>query len=193
MSFKAGDKVKCVRGDPTATLKVGCTYTVQKVGSDGYVRLQRPGPSGGWDADRFDLVDDQIKEDPVNHPPHYTSHPSGVECIEITEWLGFNLGNAFKYLFRRNEKGDLKENLEKAVWYLEREKARPGGQLYTTPAGQAETIREKCTRVVGHEHTFIGEAMSYIVEAVFDLDTPKVDIVDKALSYVRAEIRRVCK
>jgi hypothetical protein len=30
--------------------------------------------------------------DPVNHPPHYTAHPSGVECIQITEHMGFNLG-----------------------------------------------------------------------------------------------------
>ena len=32
--------------------------------------------------------------DPVNHPKHYTEHPSGIECIQITEHMGFNLGNA---------------------------------------------------------------------------------------------------
>ncbi len=36
--------------------------------------------------------------DPVNHPKHYTAHPSGVECITITEHMGFNLGNAMKYI-----------------------------------------------------------------------------------------------
>lgn len=34
----------------------------------------------------------------VNHPPHNTSHPSGVECIEITEHMSFLMGNAMKYL-----------------------------------------------------------------------------------------------
>ena len=35
--------------------------------------------------------------DVVNHPPHYLKHPSGVECIQITEHMGFTLGNAMKY------------------------------------------------------------------------------------------------
>lgn len=61
--------------------------------------------------------------DMVNHPPHYTGHPSGVECIEVAEHLPFCLGNAFKYLFRRNDKGTLRQNLEKALWYIRRERA----------------------------------------------------------------------
>lgn len=36
----------------------------------------------------------------VNHPPHYTSDPSGVECITITRHRNFNIGNAIKYLWR---------------------------------------------------------------------------------------------
>lgn len=58
--------------------------------------------------------------DPVNHPPHYTSHPSGVECIQITEHMGFCLGNAIKYCWRADLKGGT-EDLRKAVWYLQRE------------------------------------------------------------------------
>jgi len=56
--------------------------------------------------------------DLVNHPKHYTSHPSGVECIQITRHMGFNLGNAIKYIWRADEKGKRIEDLEKAVWYL---------------------------------------------------------------------------
>jgi len=56
--------------------------------------------------------------DPVNNPKHYTSHPSGVECIQITRHMGFNLGNAIKYIWRADEKGKRIEDLEKAVWYL---------------------------------------------------------------------------
>lgn len=59
--------------------------------------------------------------DPVNHPKHYTAHPSGVECIQITEWMNFNLGNAVKYIWRAGEKGALLEDLKKARWYLDRE------------------------------------------------------------------------
>ncbi len=62
--------------------------------------------------------------DMVNHPPHYTSHPSGVECIQITEHMGFCLGNAMKYIWRADLKADAVEDLEKAKWYLERELAR---------------------------------------------------------------------
>jgi len=59
--------------------------------------------------------------DSVNHPKHYTSHPSGVECIEITEHMTFNLGNAVKYIWRADLKGKQIEDLEKAVWYINRE------------------------------------------------------------------------
>ena len=59
--------------------------------------------------------------DQVNHPKHYVSHPSGVECIEITEHMNFNLGNAVKYIWRASLKGKEIEDLRKAKWYVERE------------------------------------------------------------------------
>ncbi len=59
--------------------------------------------------------------DVVNHPKHYTSHPSGIECIQITEHMGFNLGNAVKYIWRCDLKKDDIEDLKKAIWYIERE------------------------------------------------------------------------
>lgn len=59
--------------------------------------------------------------DPVNHPRHYTSHPSGIEAIQICEHMNFNKGNAMKYLFRAGQKGDEIEDLKKAVWYIQRE------------------------------------------------------------------------
>lgn len=62
--------------------------------------------------------------DDVNHPQHYTSHPSGVECIQITEHMGFNLGNALKYIWRCDLKRDAIQDLEKARFYLDREIAR---------------------------------------------------------------------
>ena len=59
--------------------------------------------------------------DTVNNPKHYTSHPSGVECIEITEHMSFNLGNAVKYIWRASLKGKEIEDLRKARWYIDRE------------------------------------------------------------------------
>jgi hypothetical protein len=57
----------------------------------------------------------------ISHPPHYTSHPSGVECITIAEHLPFCLGCVMKYIWRAGKKGDAIEDLEKAQWYLARE------------------------------------------------------------------------
>jgi len=59
-------------------------------------------------------------QDAVNHPAHYTAHPSGVECIDITEHMNFNLGNAVKYIWRWERKNGM-EDLLKARWYLNRE------------------------------------------------------------------------
>jgi hypothetical protein len=61
--------------------------------------------------------------DAVNHPPHYTSHPSGVECIQVTEHMNFCLGNAVKYLWRAGVKSSSThlEDLRKARWYIDRE------------------------------------------------------------------------
>ncbi len=62
-----------------------------------------------------------MKKDNVNNPPHYQAHPSGVECIQVTEHMGFNLGNAVKYIWRADEKGQPIEDLKKAQWYIARE------------------------------------------------------------------------
>ena len=65
--------------------------------------------------------------DPVKNPAHYTSDPSGVECIQITEHRTFNIGNAIKYLWRAGLKGDAAteiQDLQKAIFYIEREIGR---------------------------------------------------------------------
>jgi hypothetical protein len=62
----------------------------------------------------------------VNKPPHYTDHPSGVECIEIAEHMNFCLGNALKYIWRADLKGNAVEDLKKARFYIDREIERRG-------------------------------------------------------------------
>lgn len=64
------------------------------------------------------------KHDLVNHPKHYTNHPEGIECIQITRHMNFNLGNAIKYIWRAGEKGDQIQDLQKAIWYLNDEITR---------------------------------------------------------------------
>lgn len=70
--------------------------------------------------------DKEQKSDSVNHPAHYNSHPSGIECIEIARHHNFNIGNTIKYLWRaglKSEEGmednDKQiEDLNKAIWYI---------------------------------------------------------------------------
>lgn len=65
-------------------------------------------------------------EDRLN-PNYYKSHPSGVECIDITRHYCFSIGNAIKYLWRaglKQEDGITNkdkeiEDLKKAVWYIQ--------------------------------------------------------------------------
>ena len=68
-----------------------------------------------------DIKEDEEIVDIVNQPPHYTEHPSGIECIQVTEHMGFNLGNAIKYIWRCDLKKDAIEDLKKAKWYIDRE------------------------------------------------------------------------
>lgn len=68
----------------------------------------------------------KTKSDPINHPEHYTNHPSGVECIDVVEHFNFNLGSAIKYIWRAGlkDKVTLLQDLKKASWYINREIGR---------------------------------------------------------------------
>lgn len=100
--------------------------------------------------------------DPVDHPPHYNAHPSGVECIDVIESLGFLVGNAIKYLWRYQLKHGL-QDLQKARWYVERELDR----------------RERDSRSVGR-HTQRSDAAFekwYQYESEIDPSSLKPDVV----------------
>lgn len=78
------------------------------------------------DKKLINIFSADLKDDNVNHPKHYTSHPSGVECIEITRHYCFSIGNAIKYLWRAGlkteegmaDKAKEIEDLNKAIWYI---------------------------------------------------------------------------
>jgi len=64
---------------------------------------------------------EEPKPDLVNHPEHYKV--GGIETIDFIEGknLGYNLGNAVKYISRADHKGNRLQDLQKAQWYLNRE------------------------------------------------------------------------
>lgn len=84
-----------------------------------------------YQLDNVDFKEEVFKNtsklnDNVNHPKHYTSHPSGVECIQITRHYCFSIGNAIKYLWRAGLKQEASmtdkekeiEDLKKAIFYI---------------------------------------------------------------------------
>ena len=64
------------------------------------------------------MINGQTLEQEVNEPKHYRSHESGIEAIEVTRWLQFDLGNCWKYCMRYRDKGTPKKDLKKALWYI---------------------------------------------------------------------------
>lgn len=109
-------------------------FTVKEVhqgsftSEDGNIELFSHGPycfvatGESVDTSMPTLFPEKPAHDPVNHPSHYTSHPSGIECITITRHHDFNIGNAMKYMWRAGLKDPSIEkeieDLKKAVWYL---------------------------------------------------------------------------
>lgn len=73
----------------------------------------------------FQLDNDFV--DLVNQPPHYQSN--SIEVIDIIDLfnLNFNLGNSIKYILRADKKGNKKQDLEKAVWYINYELKKYNG------------------------------------------------------------------
>lgn len=69
---------------------------------------------------KLDELQTGKQNDTVNHPSHYTF--GDIEVIDaIEDWkLDYHLGNAVKYIARANHKGNKKQDLQKAVWYIER-------------------------------------------------------------------------
>ena len=67
------------------------------------------------------MAKSRLHNNPVDHPRHYTSHPSGIEAIEICQHMSFCLGNVMKYIWRADLKNNAMEDLRKAEWYLKKE------------------------------------------------------------------------
>ncbi len=107
----------------TTTTNEGLTQSIVYDGIGGRYEV--------YSAPRTDYAEEMQQEDSVNHPSHYTWLKSvcGVEAIDICEHLGFNLGNAAKYILRAGHKHEegmtdnekRVQDLKKAAWYINRE------------------------------------------------------------------------
>jgi Protein of unknwon function (DUF3310) len=117
--------------------------------------------------------------DAVNHPKHYNSHASGIEAIEICEYLNFCIGNAVKYLFRVEHKGAAAQDVQKSAWYLKR--AIAGLADYSHPP------HNLVLRVCATESE--GSVLRDVLEALFVNDGNNYYArVKKALARVEREI-----
>lgn len=78
--------------------------------------------SAGGGVGRKNFAQPEIfaQPDAVDHPAHYTSHPSGIDPIQITRFESFTRGNAIKYLMRAGRKDpDPRIDLRKARRYID--------------------------------------------------------------------------
>ena len=91
-------------------------------------------------------------DDMVEKPAHYRSHPSGIECIELTEMMPFSIGNACKYVFRRKDKWNTLEDLKKARWYTQRH-INFGHTSVSLPSFLFD-VRRLTTTLADHEDDF---------------------------------------
>lgn len=108
--------------------KINPLDTMPKVGDTvGGLTLTRAEKDGQYQyrwvrqAPELPITMEEPKSDPVNHPAHYKA--GGIETIDFIEAKGLNyrLGNVVKYITRADHKGNRKQDLEKAMWYLKRE------------------------------------------------------------------------
>jgi hypothetical protein len=106
-----------------------------------------------------------MTHDPINHPRHYRN-ASGVECIDVAEHLSFNLGNAFKYVYRRELKGNPIQDLGKARWYLARERVLWSrlGTLWR-PREMYPPLMDLARAIAATEPGPVGEALILIAGA----------------------------
>jgi hypothetical protein len=134
---------------------------------------------------------DYMKKDPVNHPPHYCSHPSGVECINITQLMSFNVGNAFKYLYRCTDKNNTLEDLRKAQWYIRREiERRIKFRFHWFAEGEPSAYSTDIEQVLIFEYRFSGWMCQTLENLFIASKRPRgVEALDRALIAVGTMIQ----
>ncbi|MFW0120307.1 DUF3310 domain-containing protein [Rothia sp. P5764] len=116
--------------------------------------------------------------DLINHPPHYTQHPSGIESIKIAQMGGFNLGNAIKYLYRHEHKGDPISDLKKARFYLQRLTELDAIQIELINSHDTQGAINQIQEVLKHEpaNTPLHHALRLLQTIIFSAGSPSIQI-----------------
>ncbi len=124
--------------------------------------------------------------DPVNHPAHYTSHPSGVEAIQITENMNFCLGNAVKYLFRLHSKGKPIEDGNKAIWYINQEITRRTAETWAEypedPRYEISSAGKVRRSATGRERKLVPIKNGYLTFMVIGNGKPELHYAHRAVA-----------
>lgn len=111
----------------------GCAESRVMPAREGEMRLERCGCT--WTYHPLPPGEDEEEEpEMVNHPRHYNSNPSGVECLTVIRWMTLNAGTAVKYIWRagfkvpqgKSARDAAIEDYRKAIFYLEDEIKRLG-------------------------------------------------------------------
>ena len=124
--------------------------------------------------------------DPIN-PSHYQDTPpnSGIrgECIDYAERLGFAAGNAFKYAWRAGRKGDMRQDLEKAAWYLRRVQATRafhGIAPLMVDGGIPQTPRRRILHLIAIANMYGAREAEKLIRHALD-NPAALDALDKPL------------
>ena len=131
--------------------------------------------------------------DMVNHPPHY-QHSSGVECIDLNELLDGNTAAAFKYVFRYRDKGNLVENLKKALWYIDREISFCSRGLHRERVLQGKVREEafaRLTQISEGGADFIYRACRHLFFSGIEEGGPAINCLTTARDIVKYEISKI--
>lgn len=137
--------------------------------------------------------------DNVNHPKHYTSDASGVECIQVARHRNFNVGNAIKYLWRAGLKQDADkesiqkeiEDLNKAVWYIIDEIHRLGGKCNVETDvmdTKIPTSNKDIINSVLNYRVYIKDRPITIIGCSRNLDKTKADIQNALENIIHNEL-----
>lgn len=146
-------------------------------------------------------MSDSPQFDIINKAAHYNLHPSKIECVELAERLSFNAGNAFKYVFRRGEKGNAVQDLNKAIYYLNRERQHLEHLIRWTPHHQVATmlVNDHFTntdlantrKLTAHEPDPMASAYYDRIFAHSVSITRYIDMLVHAVTYVQQMIKKM--
>lgn len=131
-----------------------------------------------------------VEYDPVNKPKHYNDHPSLVECIRVTRAMSFDLGNAFKYVFRHGDKGKPIEDLNKARWYLKDAHDHQLGSVYPSVVeANLLAVSVLVGRIIATEPN---PAIAKALELIWEAEIKRSSIAaTKAANVILSEIERL--